>query len=61
MREFVSAGGELIIHGAILPKNSPTPQLVAYLPFESPILNLLYSVKHAERCGGMHNDLCRSA
>ena len=28
MREFVSAGGELIIHGVILPKDSPTPQLI---------------------------------
>ncbi len=27
MREFVAAGGELIIHGALQPKNSPTPDL----------------------------------
>ena len=27
MREFVSAGGELMIHGALHPKNSPIPQL----------------------------------
>jgi hypothetical protein len=27
MREFVSAGGELIIHGALHQKNSPTPHL----------------------------------
>jgi len=28
MREFVSAGGELIIHGALQLKNSPTPELI---------------------------------
>ena len=28
MREFVAAGGELIIHGALLIRNSPTPELV---------------------------------
>jgi hypothetical protein len=27
MREFVSAGGELIIHGALHPKNSAIPDL----------------------------------
>jgi hypothetical protein len=26
MREFVSAGGELIIHGALRLKNSPAPK-----------------------------------
>jgi hypothetical protein len=29
MREFASAGGELVIHAALHPKNSPTPQLIA--------------------------------
>jgi len=29
MREFVSAGGELMIHAALHPKNSPTPELVS--------------------------------
>ena len=28
MREFVAAGGELIIHGAPHSKNSPTPELI---------------------------------
>jgi len=27
MREFVCAGGELIIHAALHPKNSPIPEL----------------------------------
>jgi len=27
MREFVSAGGELMIHVALHSKNSPTPEL----------------------------------
>jgi hypothetical protein len=30
LREFVSAGGELIIHGAAHLKNSPTPHIVSY-------------------------------
>jgi hypothetical protein len=30
MREFVAAGGELIIHGALLIRNSPTPDLSDY-------------------------------
>jgi hypothetical protein len=29
LREFVSAGGELIIHAAAHLKNSPTPQLLS--------------------------------
>ena len=29
MREFASAGGELVIHAAFHPKNSPTPQLIS--------------------------------
>ena len=31
MREFVSAGGELMIHAALHSKNSPTPELVTAL------------------------------
>ena len=27
MREFVSAGGELMIHAALHPKNSPNPEI----------------------------------
>jgi polysaccharide deacetylase 2 family uncharacterized protein YibQ len=31
MREFASAGGELVIHAALHPKNSPTPQIPKFL------------------------------
>jgi hypothetical protein len=30
MREFVAAGDELIIHGALHSKNSPTPDIDNY-------------------------------
>jgi hypothetical protein len=44
MHEFVSAGGELIIHTALHIKNSPTPQLLnaAHLIFIFFSFNSLY-------------------
>jgi phage replication-related protein YjqB (UPF0714/DUF867 family) len=35
MREFVAAGGELIIHGALLIRNSPTPDLILMKAYKS--------------------------
>ena len=31
MREFASAGGELVIHAALHPKNSPTAQIFSFV------------------------------
>ena len=31
MREFVSAGGELMIHAALHLKNSPNPEVVSFM------------------------------
>jgi len=50
MREFASAGGELVIHAALHPKNSPTPQLVNHITIselsiqglECPIKEFIY-------------------
>ena len=30
MREFVAAGGEMIIHAASLSKNTPTPEVINF-------------------------------
>jgi len=33
MREFVPAGGELMIHAALHPKHTPTPEVILSLGF----------------------------
>ena len=52
LREFVSAGGELIIHAAAHLKNSPTPERIKY----SPIIPLFCSadVSLSNSASGYH-------